>query len=757
MIPLLLALLIGGSPAALPQAADTHQEPTTRLSPGLVHPLLPLSQEALEALASRDHERAVTALQATPSSQLSGRQVGDHAFLVAWSLIRANRAADGVGLIQIVGSAEHVPQPYLQLTLAELLLEDGQPVQAASALQDLDGEVSISPRVSLVRARALHEAGRTREAREVYQELASRPDPATGSELALWALARAAGLSSPNALPHLERLWAWYPTHEEGRAATKALADQGVTPDWRLASRRAERLMLQGHYNEAIALGKQHGQKHPADEDACRLWFSHGRSLYKKNHLTDSIGVLEPAGKKCVGEEGGTGAKALYLAGKARERKKDWAGASRVYQSIPRLYPDHTMADDGYALAGIARQEAGDLPGAQALWEEQVARYPAGDMAAEGFWRLAWGAYLNGDPNQAIRWAERMLDQVPIATDPNSLRAAAYWSARWKAWPYVDAPELLNNDPEAIARAAEGLLDVLREAPWTYYGVQAAARLEALQPGLSQGVPLPPAGAPQEPWEVRTAFLANPAVATGIALHRLGLHQEAMTEFGTLGDETLSPTEMAFVIELQQEQDLIGAHDRFRDYLEHRPPERLTRQREQVMRVVWPLHWWDEIQAATADHDWDPRLFHALVREESNFNPRIVSHAGARGLSQLMPRTAKSVASWMNMSVTNDALFDPETNLKIGARYLDFLIEEEFNGNWVLALAGYNAGQGNVRKWLKEKGNLPTDEFVESIPFRETRNYVKRVTGSYLTYRLLYAPEERWPDLTPFLTTARPE
>ncbi len=747
MLPLILPLLLGGPVAALPPVADAPAAPTTRLSPGLAHPVLPLGLDALDALGTRDHSAAAAALDAVDTGRLSGRQVGDHAFLLAWSLIRADRAAEAVGLVDVIAAAEHVPHPYRQLTVAELLLADGEPLAAAEALVGIDEGATLWPRAALVRAEALRDVGRTQEARALWVTLADRADPAPGSELALWALAQGAGLSSPDALPWLERLWAWYPTHTEGLAAADALAAQSASPDWRHAARRAERMMARGRYRDAIALGLEHGQGRTADADACLLWYAHGRSLYKQNRLTDAGGVLEPAGEQCVGHDTASGAKALYLSGKARERKKDWAGAARVYRRIPALYPDHTMADDGYALAGIARQEAGDLSGARALWEEQVARYPTGDLAGEGFWRLAWGAWLDGDTDGAIRWAERLADQVPLAVEPTMVRAGHYWAARWKAWPYRDAPELQHSDPARVAAGAEELMALLRESPWSWYGVLAATRLEELEPGLADTVPLPPPAAPKEPWEVRTAFLAEPAVAAGIALYRLGLTREAFAEFDSVGDANLSPTELAFLIELQQEHDPVGSHDRFRRYLDHVPAELLDLQRDQVMRTAWPLRWWSEVEDATTGYDWDPRLFHALVRAESNFNPRIVSHAGARGLSQLMPPTARSVAGWMGMSVSKQGMFDPATNLKIGARYLEFLIEDEFNGNWALALAGYNAGQGNVRKWLREKGNLPTDEFVESIPFRETRHYVKRVTDSFVTYRLLYAPETRWPSL----------
>ena len=111
-----------------------------------------------------------------------------------------------------------------------------------------------------------------------------------------------------------------------------------------------------------------------------------------------------------------------------------------------------------------------------------------------------------------------------------------------------------------------------------------------------------------------------------------------------------------------------------------------------------------------------------------------------------MPATAQRVAGWLGMRVSNSQLTDPKTNLQIGSRYLHYLFEL-FDDNPFLAVGAYNAGEGNVGKWLKRFGPLPTDEYVEHIPFRETRHYVKRVLGTYQTYRLVWDPGPTFPNL----------
>ena len=207
---------------------------------------------------------------------------------------------------------------------------------------------------------------------------------------------------------------------------------------------------------------------------------------------------------------------------------------------------------------------------------------------------------------------------------------------------------------------------------------------------------------------------------------------------------------------------MVTGHDLLHKYIQHHPPHTWESNHHPIWYQTFPNHYWDLLSAHQTNHPtdypYDVRIFHSLVREESSFNKDIVSWAGAKGLSQLMPATAKRVGEWVNITVTNDVIFDPSSNLRIGSKYLGYL-HGYFSNNPFLAVAAYNAGEGNVGKWLKSKGNLPTDMFVESIPFRETRHYVKRVLGTYQTYHMLYDQKtdtKVYPDFSAFNHIAKP-
>jgi soluble lytic murein transglycosylase len=752
-------LLLLASALALEPPAHADDGPTVALDPAWTQTSLPLSPQVLADLADRKHTAASGVMADMDTSALSGAQQADHAFVLAWSLIRANKAKQAVDLLPLLSKSTTAPADYLALTRAELLAADGEHVQAAAALADFPTDSVLWPRAMLVRADALRDAGNTADARQVYLDLVERPDPAEGNPKALEALAFLSGSQSDAAYAYDRRLWWAYPSTREGYAAADRLSEYGPFPTWQETGFRGDRMMAAGQYKETIVLLEAAAANvESGTAEACVFRYAHGRSLFKLNRVTEASGILGPAGRDCAGHDADRGAKALYLAGKSLERKKAWAAAAVEYEAISDLFPEHSYADDGLALAGIAWQEAGDLTRARALWQKQVETYPQGDLAGEGYWRLAWGAYLDGDTPQAISWAEQAQQAVPVEVDPVHVRAARYWSARWKAYPDLAAPTVLTADADALEQALLGWEALCRDAPHSYYAQLAASRLQTLAPERYAALPMPDRSGADDPWQVRQVWLDDTHVSNALALLQLGLYREAKVEWATVGTADMTPAEVAVWIQVMYaHDDGLIAHDQFKRYLHHHPTETLGVQRHKILVTAWPTTFWTEVQGATTDYTWDARMFHALVREESNFNKDIVSWAGAIGLSQLMPATARGVARWMGFSVTNSQLRDPATNLKIGARYFESLLER-YDGNPYLTLAGYNAGEGNVDKWLTRFGNVPTDHFVESIPFRETRGYVKRVTASYQTYHLVYdaEPATAWPDRTGFLDSAMP-
>jgi hypothetical protein len=143
-----------------------------------------------------------------------------------------------------------------------------------------------------------------------------------------------------------------------------------------------------------------------------------------------------------------------------------------------------------------------------------------------------------------------------------------------------------------------------------------------------------------------------------------------------------------------------------------------------------------EVARVARKYGLDPDLLFAVMRVESVYQRRIISHAGAIGLMQIMPRTGRLIADKLGRyeSTTTD-LLDPRTNLEYSAWYLSSLLER-MDGRLPLAIASYNGGPHNVRKWIRSYGShVPLDAFLERIPFTETKRYVRRVLGYYSRYK----------------------
>ena len=156
-------------------------------------------------------------------------------------------------------------------------------------------------------------------------------------------------------------------------------------------------------------------------------------------------------------------------------------------------------------------------------------------------------------------------------------------------------------------------------------------------------------------------------------------------------------------------------------------------------RLDYPLAYWPEVEAMAREYALDPFLLLAVSRQESTFRADIESHAGAKGVMQLMPRTAGWIATKEDTVTASHAghLGSPVNSLRLGACYLRMMLDRS-DDNLVYALASYNGGPGNCDKWRRRYGGSDMDRFIEAITFDETRNYVKKVLGNLAAYHTLY-------------------
>jgi len=157
--------------------------------------------------------------------------------------------------------------------------------------------------------------------------------------------------------------------------------------------------------------------------------------------------------------------------------------------------------------------------------------------------------------------------------------------------------------------------------------------------------------------------------------------------------------------------------------------------------ICFPRAFRDHVARLSAADDVPESLVYAIIRAESSFLPTALSPVGAVGLMQLMPSTAATIAKGSKGTFNADILTTPETNIRFGVKHLRDLLAL-YNDDYVLAIAAYNAGAGNVNRWRKAFGELRDDEFIENIPYPETREYVKKVLASIGIYSRMYKLED---------------
>lgn len=170
------------------------------------------------------------------------------------------------------------------------------------------------------------------------------------------------------------------------------------------------------------------------------------------------------------------------------------------------------------------------------------------------------------------------------------------------------------------------------------------------------------------------------------------------------------------------------------------------RQHTDDWKVYYPYAFRDLLSTVSTKVEIDPMLVLSIMRTESFYNPEAVSQVGARGLMQLMPQTAAKVATLMGDKDFDLAdLGKPDLNIGYGAYYLKKLLRY-YGDNPYAAIAAYNAGPQHVNRWVRACTNCTNDEFVEAIPFRETRRYVKEVVRAYSQYRYIHQAQDTLPD-----------
>jgi soluble lytic murein transglycosylase len=570
-----------------------------------------------------------------------------------------------------------------------------------------------------------------------WENKVDAPSDRADALAAAWSALREEPKGAARARPLV--LWAWenLPTEPAVFPLLATVKDETLTAE--LGSARAVahlEALLDGNANEpAVAFGRAlcagaevDGDKVcPVLKDAalgCRAGFAVGKALRQSRQYPQAEAALSVVAKGCKEQA----PRAYFLWGKAAAAQREGTPrAIAAYEAVAQKFPDNRLADDALTQVGqLASRAPGMEKVARKAWEKVLKHHANGDQAPEAAWWLAWDAHARGKDADA----RPRLDAMKATLEGKATlpwRRALYWRGRL--------------DPEPKAQVA-ALQDVVSRQPQSYEAALARGTLQR----ASAEVPPPP------PWSVRAPSPAAPdgsdvMVDAALALERAGLDAEAgwllrMTPWWSvppLGADggAATPVDLWLCDTLLRLGDAPYVSRWMRGHHAPRVQGPPTADSARLMQLAYPQAHARALESAAAAEKLPASLLYALAREESAFDARVTSWAGAMGLTQLMPATAQLEAKTLGLpKPSNVAALDPMLNARLGAAHLARHLRE-FHGNPALALAAYNAGPGHVRTWLRRHGNLPLDEFVERIPLDETRGYVKRVLETWGIYRLL--------------------
>ncbi len=623
-------------------------------------------------------------------------------------------------------------------SLADLYLQQNRPNEALPLLDGLEQEYDLlADHVLLQKARAYSLARNPSQAQATWQQLLSRYPQSPAAAEALYAL----GSSNRD---YWNQVLSQFPGHpRSGEIARSLLGQTANQPEWmlvlaRYAPERAETLPVLDRLVSSYA-----SRLSPDDWEAVAYSYWQNQ-VYRK--AASAYTRATPSARN------------LYRLGRSLHRLDDKRGAYNVYARVVAQYPgdvdagnalmrmpgittaadalrllDQAIANypDRAAEAGLAKvriyERAGNAQAAQAARTLLLSRYANSEAAAELGWTLARSRAQRGDLAGAIQQAQAVMANASENSEFGP--QAGFWAGKWTqrlgqtAAARATFQQVLNRHPQSYyAWRSAGLLGWpvgnFNNARQAAYAIQPPRRL-TLGAGSAQVQELYLLGADRDAWsrwQSETPDRVNRTVAQQFTdgVLRLGVNDnfEGIYQISSLLWQDIPP--------------------------EQRPQLEALKQKSDFWEALYPMPYREGITTWARQRSLNPLLVMALIRQESRFEASIRSSAGALGLMQVMPGTGQWIAGKIGLG--RYSLANPDDNLKLGTWYLDYT-HREYSNNSMLAVASYNAGPGNVASWVRRFGLRDADEFVENIPFSETRGYVKSVFENYWNYLRLYSPE----------------
>jgi soluble lytic murein transglycosylase len=622
------------------------------------------------------------------------------------------RNAEGIGVLtdflqRYPQSAFHVQAAAL---LANLLVQADQATQAIQVLEGTPG-ARRDPASLLAFAKAYQAERNERQAATIYQEIYY--------DFPLAPPAREAG----TALNGLRlSMGAAYPQVSGKREAA-----------------RAAKLFDGSDYQRAFRAYSALREKYPDSQAADQWQLDRARCLLRLGRYDEAAEILlSPMRDNQTADS-----ERLRLLVHIYERAGDEPSMLNALNELFRQYPSSSSYADALFFAGGYFSRHGFWQTAAPYYQRLAQSFPTTHWAPQAEWWVTWFNVLEGKNQEAISGLDSYIQKYPKSFH---IPAALYWLAR------IKQEQGLTVQAQALYRA------VTVRFPSTYYGLKARNeagihlnRRSAMADGPSPiavaaglEITLAPTAPPIA--DLSESASLDESLRPALTLAQLGLRSLANQVLPqAIRGLPRNPDLFFALARLQSEQNepalaLFAARSavpNYRDYSFDGLPE-------EEWKLLYPRPYWNLVHLYARLERLNPYLVMALIRQESAFDPQATSVAGARGLMQMRPGTAAAgIRSRWRRRRVGRLLYNPRYNIRVSCRYFrDLLVE--FGGNLEEAIAAYNAGDFRVKEWLANGKYRDSDEFVESIPFTETRVYVESVMRDAAIYRSILTGRARF-------------
>ena len=642
----------------------------------------------------RDYAKAIDPLN---RAKVHAGDLGDYvAYYLGTSYLQTGRTAEGAA--NLADFAKAHPDSLLvrdaAVGHADALLLEGQAAEAAALLEPI--RLPVRSDLEFVLGRAYAASGQTAKAAETLANIYYTMPASADADAAYAELKKLPSVPPPTVAQH---------------------------------KTRADALMSRKRYSEAADEYRSlvnAASTNSNDKPSLQLALADALHRGGRNH--DAKLVLALLG----GESGEVNAHRLYLSGQIAWSANDNDAFYRTVDELRQAAPTSPWLEQALLSAANLHLVHHEYDQALDTFREIQQRFPNGTRASYEHWKAAWLTFRQGRTEEAKNAFEEQITLYPSGAETS---AALYWRARL-------AEE--DNQPLMARAFYQKLSDRYRNF---YYAELGRQRMKHLAPAvpdatttyalldrvppLDSGAKVTASEPPRDELHVQKAELLGNGGLVDFAVRELQAAAATTADGGSWG-----PAETA------QLYDETGHYDQAIELMKHSAPNYFALDIPDLPRKYWealfPKAYWSDLKRSAAANALDPYLVASLIRQESEFNPNAVSRANAVGLMQLLPKTGKLVAKEVKLQrYSASQLYTPAVNLQLGTRYFRGMVDK-FGGSFEYALAAYNAGSDRVDDWLSQGKYRDPQEFVESIPFTETREYVQAILRNASVYKQIY-------------------